>query len=118
MKKIVCSLVMVFVLFFSFAVVGFAAKETETLNVIDFENRYTDISELDDLNNPYLDAAKDYEGTDAKRTVYIVVLVVLLIVAIGVFVYTLRKVPAEETFQRNEKEKLEESTESAKNIEE
>ena len=35
-----------------------------------------------------------------------VVLSVCLVAAIGVFIYTLRKVPDEETFEKNEKKKI------------
>lgn len=113
MKKFICWLIVVFTLLFSFSTVAFAAEKTETLNVVEFENRYTDISEFEDLNNPYLEAAKENDKSDEKRMVYIIVLVVLLIIAVGVFIYTLRKVPDEETFEKNEKEKLESNSDSA-----
>ncbi len=69
-----------------------AGGETPDLT-LDFNKRYTDISEYEDLNDPYLDLGKNKEEKEQKRDIYVVVLVVLLIIAIVVFVRTLRRVP-------------------------
>ena len=66
---------------------------------LDFNKRYTDISYFDEVNDPYLDLDKNSEAKQQKRNIYVVVLCVCLVAAIGVFIYTLRKVPSEDEMQ-------------------
>ena len=102
MRKTLLSLLMCIVLLFG-ASVSVSAEPDLT---IDFNKRYTDISYYDDVNDPYLDLDKNSEEKQQKRNIYVVVLSVCLVAAIGVFIYTLRKVPDEDTFEKNEKKKI------------
>ncbi len=102
MKKILLSLVMCGIVLFA-TVLQVSAEPDLT---IDFNKRYTDISEFEDVDDPYLDLDKQAESRAQKRNVYAIVLIVCLVVAIVVFVYTLRKVPNEAAFEAKEKKKL------------
>lgn len=102
MRKTLLSLLMCIVLLFG-ASVSVSAEPDLT---IDFNKRYTDISYYDEVNDPYLDSDKNSEEKQQKRNIYVVVLSVCLVAAIGVFIYTLRKVPDEDTFEKNEKKKI------------
>lgn len=105
MKKILISLLMCIMLICSASVTVSAEPDL----TIDFNKRYTDISDYEDVNDPYLDLDKNAEEKEQKRNVYVIVLSVCLVVAVGVFIYTLRKVPDEETFEKKEKSKLNEA---------
>ncbi len=72
--------------------VAFAGEEAPDLT-LNFNERYTDISEYEDINDPYLDLGQNKEDKEQKRDIYVVVLVVLLVISIIVFVRTLRRVP-------------------------
>lgn len=102
MKKKLLALIMCVVVIFG-ASVSVSAEPDLT---IDFNKRYTDISEFEDVNDPYLDLDKNYEEKQQKRNIYAVVLGILLVVAVVIFVYTLRRVPDEATFEAKEKRKL------------
>ena len=72
--------------------VAFATEEAPDLT-LDFNKRYTDILEYEDVNDPFLDLGQNKEDKEQKRDIYVVVLVVLLVIAIVIFVATLRRVP-------------------------
>lgn len=117
MKKKILALVICIVVFFAAAL----PVDAEPDLTLDFNKRYTDISEYEDVNDPYLDLGKNSEATEQKRNIYAVVLCICLVVAIAVFIYTLRKVPDESSFEAKEKRKLrgykDESTESSVSVE-
>ena len=115
MKKKIFAFVLCFIIVFSIPVSVSAAKETETMNLFGFDERYTDISEIDELGNPMIELSEENkkENEDGKKLMYIIILSVLLVIAIGVFIYTLRKVPDEETFEIEEKKKIADSADSA-----
>lgn len=93
MKNKILGIFICVLLLLSVAVpVTLAAEEAPDLT-LDFNKRYTDISEYEDVNDPYLDLGKNKEDKEQKRDIYVVVLVVLLVVAIVIFVRALRRVP-------------------------
>ncbi len=75
----------------SFSVIAFADEPDLTL---DFNKRYTDISEYEDVNDPFLDFGAEKEAKEQKRNIYATILIVLLIIAIIIFIRTLKKTPA------------------------
>lgn len=109
MKTKLISVIMCVVIMISMLVMCGAAAEKEPDLTLDFNKRYTDILEYDEVSDPYLDTTKNSEEKQQKRDIYVVVLVVLLIIAIIVFVYTLRKVPAEKELERKKKPELDSS---------
>ena len=93
MKRKILSIVLTFVLMIGVCVPVFAEESTDPLLTLDFNKRYTDISEYEDVNDPYLDFGVEKEKNEEKRDIYAIVLIVLLVIAIVVFIYTLRKNP-------------------------
>ena len=102
MKTKFLSLLMFVIILFSMAVTAYAEPDL----TIDFNKRYTDILEYDEVNDPLLNLEENAQAKEQKRNVYVVVLVACLVVAVVVFIYTLRKVPDEKTFEKEEKKKL------------
>ena len=100
-KRLLSFLLCITVLFCSS--VSVSAEPDLTL---DFNKRYTDISEFDEVNDPYLDLDRNSEAKQQKRNVYVAVLSVCLVAAIGVFIYTLRKVPSEAEMQADTDKRL------------
>ena len=94
MKKKILSLLLCIIIMGSFCVFGVAANEDEPDLTLDFNKRYTNISEYDDVNDPYLDFAAEKEEKEQKRNIYAIILVVLLVIAIIIFIRTLKKTPA------------------------
>lgn len=95
MKKTILSLIMCIIIVFG-ASVSVSAEPDLTL---DFNKRYTDISEVGEIDDPFLETNKNSQEKEQKRNIYVIILSVCLVVAIGVFVYTLRKVPDEKSLQ-------------------
>ena len=95
MKKILLSLIICVVVVFGSSV-SVAAEPDLTL---DFNKRYTDISEVDEADEPYFDASSSSQEKEQKRNIYVIVLCICLVIAIVVFIYTLRKVPSEKELQ-------------------
>ncbi len=102
MKTKFFSLLISVLIFFSMAVTVYAEADL----TLDFNNRYTDILEYDEVDDPLLDLAANAKEKEQKRNVYAIVLVICLVIAVAVFIYTLRKVPDEKTFEKEEKKKL------------
>ena len=100
MKKII-ALVLCVIIALS-AAISVSAEVDLTL---DFNKRYTDIYEHDEIDDPYLDTQRNSREAQQKRNIYVVVLLILLIIAIAVFVYTLKKVPTEEQLTEKNKER-------------
>ncbi len=93
MKSKILSVFLCVVLFLSLAApVALASGDIPELT-LDFNKRYTDISEYEDVNDPFLDFGEKKEEKEQKRNIYVVVLVVLLIIAIVVFIRAMRRVP-------------------------
>ncbi len=71
-------------------------KETEIEFTLDPNERYTDIIEVSDgdILNAVAKSEED-KNSDAKRTVYIAVLVAAFVVSVVVLVVTLKRVPDE-----------------------
>ncbi len=75
-------------------------QEAEVELTLNPNKRYTDIFYPDEVNDPLLDLDEDLEERENKRDGYVAVLVVLLVVALGVLVYTLRKAPDEDKLKK------------------
>ena len=102
MKTKFFSLLISVIILFSMGVTAYAEVDL----TLDFNKRYTDILEYDEVNDPLLDLAENAKAKEQKRNTYAIVLVVCLVIAVAVFIYTLRKVPDEKTFEQEEKKKL------------
>ncbi len=64
---------------------------------IDVNKRYTDISEMDEYDEVYLDVeVEEEQAKESRKMVYITVLCVLLVVAIIILIVTLKRVPKED----------------------
>ena len=98
MKRIIAVILCV-VLFFSVMVPVVAAEGTTEFQLeINPENRYTDISEMDEYDKKiFANEIQETEQKDGNKIVYIVVLCVLLVVAIVVLIVSLKRVPPEES---------------------
>lgn len=96
MKTKILSIFICVLLMLSVMVPVALAEEDVPELTLDFNKRYTDISEYDEVNDPYLDLGKNAEEKEQKRNIYVAVLVVLLVIAIIVFVRAIRKVPESE----------------------
>ncbi len=94
----------------AFSVTALAEEAQAPAITINVEERYTDISYMDEVNDPLLEAQRESRTQAGKKTLYIVILVVLLVVAIIILVYNLRKVPAESEISKNDKEKFKQAT--------
>ncbi len=99
MKKIV-ALLLCLVTLGSFCVTSYAATTeaaTEFQLEIDVEERYTDISDMDDYHKTFLDVEEEEEEKKDSRTmISIVILSVLLVIAIIILIVSLKRVPAED----------------------
>lgn len=116
MKNKILAVCLCVFIFFSMCFPALAAKEEDLPQLtIDFNKRYTDISEYDDVNDPYLDLGEASEEKEQNRNIYVIVLVALLIIAIVVFVRALKKVPDEKSFEDKEKRRLTEKISSTDN---
>lgn len=98
MMKRILSIVMLVVCLLSMCAPIVAAEETTRYQLpIDPNNRYTDISDMDE-NNKQIFANEIAEGEKAKegnKIIYIAILCVLLVVALVVLVISLKRASAE-----------------------
>ncbi len=99
MKKIVSIILCVFVLFTVCAPACFA-EELEFELTIDVNKRYTDISMMED--DPYLSQGSQAEKDEQNKTLYIIILLVLLVISVCVLVFTLKKVPTEKEIEEKD----------------
>ncbi len=106
MKNKILALVLCAFVCFLLCVPAIAANEEVPQLTLDFNKRYTDISEYEDVNDPYLDLDGNKEEKEKNRNIYVIILVVLLLIAVLVFVRALRKVPDEKTFEEKEKNRM------------
>jgi hypothetical protein len=73
-----------------------------TLNV---NERYTNISEMDE-DDPFMSKTEETLQKERSKKIYITALVTLLVVAIGVLIYTLNKVPSEKQIEADDTKKI------------
>ncbi len=92
MKKRVLSLILTLVLCFCMAFSAFSADD-DFVFTVDFSERYTDISEVEDedYKNIIAGTASESAGSVTRRNIYIVVLSVLLVAAVVVLIVTLKR---------------------------
>ena len=106
MKKIVCLLLCVITLGSVVAPVCFASeKDEEIMITLDVNERYTDISEMNE-DDPFLSKSEETLNKERNKKVYIAVLVVLLLVSLCILLYTLKKVPSEKEIEEKNTEEL------------
>jgi hypothetical protein len=99
MKKIIALTLCVLTLLTVTAPVCLAAEsDDEIMITLDVNERYTDISEMNE-DDPYLSKSEETLEKERNKKVYIAVLVILLVVSLGVLVYTLKKVPSEKEIE-------------------
>ncbi len=115
MKKILSVVLCVFVMLSIMAPVCFA-DETDVELTINPNKRYTDISMIED--DPLLFEESQSKKETQDRTTYIIILVVLLVAAIGVLIYTLKKVPSEKEIEDKDTAEILGNNESGENKEE
>ncbi len=96
MKRKIFSLILTFVVLLGVFVPVAYAEEDDIELTIDVNKRYTDISYYDEVSDPLLDLGAEREAKENRRNIYIAILVILLVVAIVVFVFTIRRVPDEQ----------------------
>lgn len=89
----------------TFCVSAFANNADEPQLTLDFNKRYTDISEYDDVNDPYLDFGAEKREKEERRNIYAIILVVLLIISIIVFIVVLKRQPSVEELSGSLKQK-------------
>lgn len=111
MKKIIAIILCIMTLLSFSAPVCLATDGDELELTIDVNRRYTNISEMDE-NEPFLSKSEETQQKERNKKVYIAVLVTLLIISIGILIYTLKKVPSEkEIEEKDTKELLTDNTE-------
>ena len=95
MKKII-SLFLCLVSVGMFSIMGYATNE-ETTAVeleINVNNRYTNINEMDEYDEIYLDIEDEARNArESRKLTYITILCVLLVVAIVILIISLKRVP-------------------------
>lgn len=95
--KILSVLMCVIVFFGAVSPIAFAVEETTVMPfTVDPEKRVTDITELEEGENPFNFTQKEKEQRQNRKIMYIVVLCIALVAAIVVLVFNLRKIPDEE----------------------
>ena len=82
----------------SFSVVCMGSEEDGLTFTVDVNERYTDISELGEGENLF-GTNPDKEERETKKTIYISVLVVALVISVIVLVLALKRVPDEKNIQ-------------------
>ena len=92
MKRIISILVIV-VCLFSVCAPSVVAEDTTRYQLeINPENRYTDISEMDDYNRQiFANEIAEADAAKGNKLIYIVILCVLLVVAVVVLIVSLRR---------------------------
>lgn len=95
MKNKILSVFLCVILFLSLVTPVALASNNSPELTLDFNKRYTDISDYDDINDPYLNLEENRQEKEQKRNIYAAVLIVLLIIAIIVFIRAIRRVPDE-----------------------
>ena len=105
MKKIIALLLCILAFCSVITPVCLAAEDEEIRITLDVNERYTNISEIDD-DDPYLGKSEETLQKDKNKKVYIAVLVILLVISLGILVYTLRKVPSEKGIEEKDTKKL------------
>lgn len=103
MKRII-SILMVVVCLFSVCAPSVMAENTTRYQLeINPENRYTDISEMDDYNRQlFANEIAEADAAKGNKLVYIAILCVLLVVAVVVLIVSLRRT-ADEYEENDEK---------------
>ncbi len=106
------SLMLSILMLFSVAVpaVCAATEGAEFELTLVVNNRYTDIYFEEELNDPYLNMDSEKEELENKRNIYVAILGVLLVIAVGVLIYTLKKAPNEEALKKTDDEETPKTT--------
>ena len=102
MKKFVAILLCVVTLMGVAMPVCYAEEIEITLDV---NKRYTNISEMDE-DDPFMSKTDETLRKERNKKVYVTVLVTLLIIAVGVLIYTLKKVPSEKQIEAADTKKI------------
>ncbi len=101
--RVIALLLCVLSIFTLFSVVACAATEQAELEItIDVNKRYTDILYPEEVNDPLLELDSNKKEMENKRNIYVTVLVVLLVIAIGILIYTLKKAPSEDSLKASD----------------
>ena len=104
LKKLVAVLVCVIACFSVVAPCTVASDaENEMVITIDVNERYTDISEIEDVDN-IIAPTDEEQKKESQKATYIAVLSIALVVAIIVLIVTLKRLPKESEVQLGDKE--------------
>lgn len=117
MKTKILSVLMCVIVFLGVvSPIALAVEETTVMPfTVDPEKRVTDITELEEGENPFNFTQKEKEQRQNRKIMYIVVLCIALVLAIVVLVFNLRKIPDEENIELGDSKKNEKSKEKANN---